>query len=224
MTMGDVALLNDSADPMPTGYLGESVDGTDRRGVGDLFFFLRAWADKPGQVAAIAPSGRPLAAMMTREIAGETGPVLELGPGTGVFTRALLARGVRERDLTLIECRRDFALMLHRRFPEARILCVDAARLVQAKLLEAGQSGAAVSGLPLRRMPPEKVVAILSGAFASMRPGGSFYQFTYRPGCPIPRRLLDRLGIEATRIGTVLRNIPPAAVYRLRMREPSGTA
>jgi phospholipid N-methyltransferase len=174
-------------------------------------------------VAAIAPSGRPLAELMTREITAETGPVMELGPGTGVFTRALLARGVRERDLTLIECRRDFARLLHRRFPEARILCVDAARLIHAKLLEGGQSGAAVSGLPLRKMPPGPVIAILSGAFAAMRPGGAFYQFTYRPGCPIPRRLLDRLDIEATRIGCVLRNVPPAAVYRLRMRKPSGT-
>jgi phospholipid N-methyltransferase len=68
----------------------------------DVLFFLRAWTCHPLRVAAIAPSGTALAELITREIAPTCGAVLELGPGTGVFTRALLARGVREEDLTLV--------------------------------------------------------------------------------------------------------------------------
>ena len=48
-----------------------------------------------------------------------------------------------------------------------------------------------------------------------MRPGGAFYQFTYGPRCPVPRPILDRLGLKATRIGGTVRNIPPAGVYRI---------
>lgn len=51
-------------------------------------------------------------------------------------------------------------------------------------------------------------------------PGGSFYQFTYGPRCPIPRALLDRLGLKATRIGRALLNAPPAAVYRIWRQAP----
>ena len=53
-----------------------------------------------------------------------------------------------------------------------------------------------------------------------MRPTGSFYQFTYGPRCPVPRPILDRLGLKATRVGGTIRNIPPASVYRITRRQP----
>ena len=69
-------------------------------------------------------------------------------------------------------------------------------------------------------MPPEKIAAIVGGAFATMKPGGSFYQFTYGPRCPVPRLILDRLGLKATRVGGTVRNIPPAGVYRISRGKP----
>ena len=70
----------------------------------NLLLFFRALACNPRSVGAIAPSGANLASLITSEITAASGPVLELGPGTGVFTEAMLERGVRESDLTLIEC------------------------------------------------------------------------------------------------------------------------
>jgi phospholipid N-methyltransferase len=55
-----------------------------------------------------------------------------------------------------------------------------------------------------------------------MRPTASFYQFTYGPRCPVPRPILDRLGLKAVRIGGTVRNIPPASVYRITQRQPLG--
>jgi len=78
-----------------------------------------------------------------------------------------------------------------------------------------------ISGLPVLSMPPRKVIAILRGAFGYLRPGGAFYQVTYTTRCPIPKPILDRLGLRATRIGSTLRNIPPAAVYRIARHRPS---
>lgn len=155
---------------------------------------------------------------MTREIF-PGGPVLELGPGTGVFTRALLGRGVPESDLTLIECGADFARMLEDRFPAARVLEMDAAHLVHHQIYIGTPVEAVVSGLPLLSIPARKVMSILAGAFTYLRPEGSFYQFTYGPRCPVPALVLDRLGLRATRIGRALLNIPPAAVYRIT-RQP----
>ena len=58
----------------------------------------------------------------------------------------------------------------------------------------------------------------LGGAFSYVRPGGAFYQFTYGMSCPIPRPVLDRLGLRATLVDRAFLNVPPAAVYRLTRR------
>lgn len=188
----------------------------------DLFRFFWSWTSDPMRVAAIAPSGESLARVMTREICPSNGPVLELGAGTGVFTRALLDQGVRESDLTLVEYGSDFMRMLQLRFPQARVLWMDASQLGQYKLFPEANVGAVVSGLPLLSMSPRKVMSILNGAFGYLRPAGAFYQFTYGPRCPVPRPILDRLGLKATRIGGTVRNLPPAAVYRITRRQPFG--
>jgi phospholipid N-methyltransferase len=178
--------------------------------------FFQAWLRNPLRVAAVAPSGRALASIITSEISRDTGPVIELGPGTGAFTRALIARGVREEDLALIEFGSAFAATLQFHYPRACVLRMDAARLRMVDLFDGQPAGAIVSGLPLLSMPPRKVIAVLSGAFRKLRPDGALYQFTYGPRCPVPLRLLNHLGLEAERIGGTLANLPPAAVYRLR--------
>ncbi|WP_273728993.1 class I SAM-dependent methyltransferase [Brucella gallinifaecis] len=184
----------------------------------DLLTFLKSWASNPLQVAAIAPSGRALATLMTREIGPATGPVIELGPGTGVFTSELLARGVAPEDLTLVEYGSDFARLLRARFPDTRVIHMDAGRLKKIEFDSLHSVGAVVSGLPLLSMPPRKVMAILSSAFWQMRSEGAFYQFTYGPRCPVPPRILDRLGLKASIVGKTLLNAPPARVYRITRR------
>ncbi|WP_428033042.1 class I SAM-dependent methyltransferase [Ancylobacter sp.] len=180
--------------------------------------FFQQWLRSPLRVAAIAPSGRALASLITSEISPDTGPVIELGPGTGAFTRALIARGVRQEDLALIEYGSEFAVALQARYPGARTLWMDAARLQTVDLFNGQPAGAVVSGLPLLSIAPRKVMAILIGAFGKLRPDGAFYQFTYGPRCPVTPRMLDQLDLEAARIGGTLANLPPAAVYRLRRR------
>ncbi|MBY5359116.1 methyltransferase domain-containing protein [Rhizobium leguminosarum] len=186
----------------------------------DFLHFFRSWISNPLRVAAIAPSGDSLARIMTSEVAALDGPIIELGPGTGVFTRALLARGVSETDLTLIEYGPEFINSLQARFPTARVLQMDAAHLAHADIFEGEPVGAVVSGLPLLSMPPRKIASIMAGAFAYMRPGGAVYQFTYGPRCPVPRPILDRLGLKAVRIGGTVRNLPPASVYRISRSKP----
>lgn len=181
----------------------------------DTFSFFLAWMSAPLRVASVTPSSSALADLITSEISSSTGPVLEFGPGTGVFSRALLRRGVVESDLTLVELGPKFARLLRQRHPDARVLEIDAASLGSIPLYEQPIVGAAVSGLPLLSMPAPKVTAILAGAFHWMRPGGAFYQFTYGPRCPVPPAILEALSLRAEHIGRTLRNLPPAAVYRI---------
>ncbi|MFF0952268.1 class I SAM-dependent methyltransferase [Rhizobium leguminosarum] len=181
--------------------------------------FLRAWIANPMRVASVVPSSSYLAMAITQEISAATGGVLELGPGTGVFTRALLARGVVEEDLVLVESGAEFTGRLRSRFPKASVLHVDAGALRSLDVFGDRKAGAVVSGLPLLSMSPRKITSILKGAFRQLRRDGAFYQFTYGPTCPVPRRLLDRLGLKAVRLSWTYANFPPASVYKITRRQ-----
>jgi len=186
--------------------------------VAERLRFFQAWRAAPGKVGAILPSSRALARAITREIGPHTGPVLELGSGTGAFTRALRARGVPEYDLALVEMESAFVRQLRRDFPEAQVCHMDASRLADEPLFEERPAGAAVCGLPLLNMPLRTQVGILDGAFRHLRQGGAFYLFTYGPRCPVPRQALDRLGLRARKLETILLNVPPAHVWKLTRR------
>lgn len=184
----------------------------------DLLPFFRAWLANPISVSAIAPSGPALARAITAEIAAGSMPVIELGPGTGVFTKALLEAGVTADRLVLVETGAPFAALLRTRFPGVRIVEGDAAAMRTVELFGAGQAGAVVSGLPILSMSPRMTLAILKKMFSELRPGGAMYQFTYGYRCPVPEAILDRLQLKATRTATILVNAPPASVYRIERR------
>ncbi|MFA7668690.1 MAG: methyltransferase domain-containing protein [Burkholderiaceae bacterium] len=189
--------------------------------VSDYISFLREWMRNPKSVAAVSPSSPALAALITSRINADTGPVLELGPGTGSFTRELIKHGVKEHDLTLIETSRIFAHQLQERFPTATILRMDAARIAETPLLNRGEIGAVVCGLGLLNMPVTAIEKIVEGGISVLRPGGQFFLFTYGPKCSIPDVVLERFGLEATRIGKALLNIPPATVYSIHRKQGS---
>lgn len=190
----------------------------------DLSFFFLAWLANPLRVGAVAPSSPALADAITAEITPECAPIIELGPGTGVFTRSLIARGIPEDRLALVEYGVYFARRLKRMFPKAHVLEMDATHLKDIDLFNGERAGAVVSGLPLLLMPPKKVTVVLDSAFERLRPEGAFYQFTYGSDSPVSPTILDRLGLKATRFGGTLANVPPAFVYRIRRRSLRSTA
>lgn len=186
----------------------------DRYLTSGLALFVRGWVEDPLAVGAVAPSGRRLAGLMTRGIADDA-RILELGPGTGSFTRAILARGVEPERLALIELSASFARELQRRWPGVTVVCGDAA--LPHRRLEPfeGATDVIVSGLPLVLFTRAEKTALLERSFELLRAGGAFYQFTYGGRCPVSRGQLDALGLQARRAGMALFNLPPAFVYRI---------
>jgi phosphatidylethanolamine/phosphatidyl-N-methylethanolamine N-methyltransferase len=177
--------------------------------------FLRTWLDKPLVTGAVTPSGKALARRMASYIdPSREGPVVELGPGTGALTEAVIRRGVKPDRLVLVEFDPAFCALLEKRFPEARIIQGDAYALSRT-LGEAfaGPAAAVVSGLPLFTRPERVRLALLHSAFEIMAPGAPFIQFTYAPVSPIPLKDADFDAEESERIWL---NIPPACVWVYR--------
>jgi phosphatidylethanolamine/phosphatidyl-N-methylethanolamine N-methyltransferase len=177
--------------------------------------FLWSWVQNPWAVGAIAPSGRELSRLMVQGI-GPDSRVLELGAGTGTVTEAVLEAGVLESNLELVERDPRFVRVLERYFPRVSVHSIDALSLARHLRHRAGQIDCVISGLPLLLFSRRKRMRILAGAFALLAEGGSFHQFTYAARCPVESRVLERLGLSATRLGIVARNFPPAFVYQIR--------
>lgn len=214
----DTGKMTTEQQQSPSGIFGRHTEEIQNNTLSDGSRFFKAWWEKPLQIAALTPSGAALAQLMTRELLPGAGKILELGPGTGVFTRAILARGIREENITLIEYEEVFAQLLSLRFPDATVLQMDASTLTSDMRFRQGRFDAVISGLPLLSMGPRRILRLLTGSFCALGPGGMFYQFTYGPFCPISRKILDRLGLKATRLGGTVANLPPASVYRISRR------
>jgi phosphatidylethanolamine/phosphatidyl-N-methylethanolamine N-methyltransferase len=187
-----------------------------RRAASTVHLFGREWLRAPFAVGAVAPSGRALARAITTGLSDDSGPVLELGPGTGVFTTALLARGIPASRIAAVEASGGFATALARRLPGVTVIAGDAARVRHLSPFAPGEVGTVICGLPLLSMPQAKVLRIVAGSFAALRPTGEFRLFTYGATCPVPGRILERLGLAARRSAIIPFNMPPASVYVLR--------
>jgi len=192
--------------------------------IADEARFFRAWVENPRVTGAVSPSGRFLARMMARYVdPASTGPVIELGPGTGPVTVALLKRGVAPERLVLVEFDPYFCKLLARRFPRCKIVQGDAYNLAQTLdgLLEE-PAAAIVSSLPLLTRPDGDRAELLRQSFGMMQPQGRFIQFTYGMVSPIPRRTHANgsAPFEAEPSPPVWLNLPPARVWVYR---PTGS-
>jgi phosphatidylethanolamine/phosphatidyl-N-methylethanolamine N-methyltransferase len=184
----------------------------------DEFRFLRSMVEKPLTVGAFAPSGRALARVMANYVdPASAGPIVELGPGTGPVTEALVERGIPPERLTLVEYDPEFCQLLSRRYPAATVVQGDAYNLQQTLAGVLREPAAAfVSGLPLFNKPLKMRLDLLDQAFHLMGSNAPFVQFTYHTISPIPRSH-GRVRSEAS--GRVWRNFPPARVWVYRKED-----
>ncbi|HUC60949.1 MAG TPA: hypothetical protein VMF53_03250 [Alphaproteobacteria bacterium] len=185
--------------------------------------FLRRWVRAPLRIGAVAPSGPALGRLMAHQVDPRgAGPVVELGPGTGAITKALLEAGIAPGRLILVEREEELYRWLKAQFPKLDVRHEDAGRLGHCLARDRiAEVDAVVSSLPLLSMPPAVARGIVDQALSVLGPQGVLIQFTYGPRCPIPRPLIERHGFEARPVGTAWLNLPPATVWRIaRPRHP----
>jgi phosphatidylethanolamine/phosphatidyl-N-methylethanolamine N-methyltransferase len=161
------------------------------------------------------PSGRPLARTMAQYVdVDSAGPVVELGPGTGAITSALIERGIDQKRLVLVEYNPGFCALLRDRYPLARVVQGDAYRLRDTLWSVLGAPATAiVSGLPLVTKPMLTRLRLIRDAFAALAPGAPFVQFTYSVAPPIPKSLP---GVSTEASERIWMNLPPARVWVYR--------
>jgi phosphatidylethanolamine/phosphatidyl-N-methylethanolamine N-methyltransferase len=177
--------------------------------------FLRSWIEKPLHMGAVMPSSKLLARTMAQYVDVEsTGPVVELGPGTGAITNALIEHGVDQKRLVLVEYNPGFCALLRDRYPQARVVQGDAYTLRESlgDALDAPAS-AVVSGLPLVTKPMLMRLKLIRDAFVALAPGAPFVQFTYSVAPPIPKSLP---GVSTEASERIWMNLPPARVWVYR--------
>lgn len=177
--------------------------------------FIRSWLEKPWETGAVTPSSKLLARTMAGYVDPQAdGPVIELGPGTGPVTEALVRHGVDPARLVLVEFNPTFCRLLRTRYPSATVVQGDAyglRRLLGSLLRQ--PAAAVVSGLPLFTKPLKTRLRLMHEAFTLMAPQSPFVQFTYAMVPPIPKMLS---GVSAEASERIWMNLPPARVWVYR--------
>lgn len=177
--------------------------------------FFKGWIDKPRAVGAIVPTSGVTARRMASVVNPASGlPVLELGPGTGVITKAILQAGVKPENLWSIEYSEDFVQHLRNAYPGVNIIQGDAFDL-DTTLGEQRDTvfDSVVSGVPLLNFPVERRVAYVEDLLDRLPPGRPIVQITYGPVSPVP---VGRGNYSVEHFDFILRNIPPSRLWIYR--------
>jgi len=185
------------------------------RRASDRLAFLKSLAGNPRLTGAVAPSGPALSRLMASFVdPDDDKPILELGPGTGVVTSALIERGIAPEKIVAIEFNPEFCGLLRGRFDGIAVVEGDAYDLDAT--LPADRSGpfsAVVSSLPLLTRPPEIRLALVEQALDRMPAGAPLIQFSYSLFPPV-KPVAGRFTVKRSK--WVVMNLPPARVWIYR--------
>jgi len=195
---------------------------SDQDWAGHLAFF-GALIRNPRAVGAIVPSSASLARRMVRDVAPAS-RVVELGPGTGVITREILARNGDRGSFLAIDVNRAFVDRIRRAWPGIDCVCASA-EILPVLAAERGWPNVdhIVSGLPFATLPTATTRLILDGVHQVLRLGGTFTTFQYVHAYRVPsaaafrREMSRRLGCQPS-AQLVVRNVPPALVLTWHRR------
>lgn len=186
-----------------------------RSRIDEDFRFLKGWLREPGQVGSVTPTGKATARAMASYVPLESElPVLELGPGTGVVTEALIERGIAPEKIVSIEYSKNFVEYLTRNFPKVNFIQGDAFQ-AESLLKETpwSQFSTVIGAIPLLNVPKPKRAELIETCLDLMPQRGAFVQITYGMRAPTPD-VAGRYTVESTE--RIMKNIPPAKLFIYR--------
>ena len=203
-------------------------DASNHNGLRESVLFFSKFLKSPRTVGALSSSSRALAQMMVAHLPHHMPiSVVELGPGTGAFTGAIVKRLGSDGRFLAIDIEPAFVKKIRERWPSVECVCAsaeDLERLVLDRGL--GPVDHIISGLPFASLPVAMTRQILEGIKHTLRPGGTFTTFQYVHGYGMPpgrlfRRQMSALMGGPPRRRLVLQNFPPTFI--LTWQRPGGT-
>lgn len=182
--------------------------------------FVYEFVTNPASTGAVVPSSDSLAMKMIGMAAlTRADSIVELGPGTGVFTEKILERIAPGKVFFALEINPSFVRATKKRCPEAVVYQDTAARMAEyLRIHGTDYCDCVISGLPWASFDYGLQEEILQAVVDSLRPGGEFLTFAYLQGLLLPagrrfRKLLKSRFSEVSTTSTIWRNCPPAFVY-----------
>jgi phospholipid N-methyltransferase len=174
--------------------------------------FLHGFLQRPQVVGSVIPSSRFLERRIVDVAAiGEARTVVELGPGTGGTTRAILRSLPRDSRLCAIEISPRFVSLLRSNSDPRLTVHLGSAEQIGEALDLHGLSNPDVvlSGIPFSTMPLSLGRRILRSVWSNLAPGGQFVAYQFRDRVSV----LGREILGAPKVEVELLNVPPMRVY-----------
>lgn len=177
--------------------------------------FFKGMMDRPKTTGSIIPTSSVTARKMASVIDLQSGlPVLELGPGTGAITKAILARGLPPERLVAVEYSTDFYQHLQRTYPGVRLINGDAFDIEKTLGdLKDLTFDCVISAVPLLNFPMQDRIKMLESLLDRLPAGRPVMQISYGAVSPIIAQP-DRYHIQ--HFDFIVRNIPPAQLWIYR--------
>ncbi len=183
--------------------------------------FLKNFIKSPGTIGAVWPSSPFLAELITSDIDLESADaIIELGPGTGVFTTHIHGKKKSESEFIAVELNKEFYRAFKEKFPAIKIYnrnATDLCSMVKAEGISSVDT--IICGLPWASFPPKLQDDLLDAIVEVLSTGGCFTTFAYLQGLLMPagkrfRKTLRNHFSKVETSRTEWRNFPPAFVYR----------
>lgn len=200
--------------------MGENLRRSLARRFDEELRFFKGWIDKPRAVGSIIPTSSVTARKMATVVNPDSGlPVLELGPGTGVITKAILETGLAPSNLWCIEYSQDFVEHLRRDYPGVNIVQGDAFNLDETLGDKRDMTfDSIVSGVPLLNFPVPQRVAYVEDLLDRIPVGRPIVQLTYGPKSPVPPGMGN---YTVEHFDFIIRNLPPTQLWIYRRPKAS---
>ncbi|PSW32296.1 SAM-dependent methyltransferase [Photobacterium phosphoreum] len=178
--------------------------------INDVILFIKQYLKNPKEIGSLIPSSNTLSKMMTDSIIGHGDTLIELGAGTGVFTKQIKLK-FKDHKFYVFEKNTNFHENLLN-IKNIDLYC-DALDIINIIDKNKTKVSDVISGLPLRSIDNKISNIILSHAFCLLINGGQFIQFTYGLKSPISNNFLKEHNMVLNKKIYVIKNIPPATIY-----------
>lgn len=180
--------------------------------------FLKQFFKDRKMVGAVSPSTRFLGEKMLANIDfDKVKGLVELGPGTGIFTDIIMERMRKDAKLLVFELNDEFYEALNARIDDPRVQIIhDSAENIAKYLPEEEQTtqDAVISSLPLMVFPAELRKAVVDASYNALKPKGTYVQFQYSLQS---KKFLESF-YESVKITFTIKNFPPAFVYTCKKK------